>query len=478
MAVVHVADVEPGALARQAARPEGRQAALRGQLGERVGLVHELAELAAAEELLHRGHDRPDVDQRVRRGLVDLLDRHALADDALHAQQSDPERVLDQLAVGPDAAVAEMVDVILGVQPAVALDEVADDGRDVHAGDRPALAVELDAHPRGGAVELLVELVATDAAEVVAPEVEEQALDQRARVVAGRRIARAQLLVDLDQRLGGRAGDVLLERVRGERVLGVDVDRPEQRGDLVVGLVADGAEQGRRRDLALAVDLDPELVLVVGLELEPGAAVRDDLGAEEHPARPGILELAVVHARRAHELGHDHALGTVHDERPQVGHPRVVAHVHPLALDLAGFLDQQLDVDVQRPAEGQVLGPALLLGVLGLPELVVEELELHDLAGEVLDRADLVEELAQALVHEPLEGIELELDQVRDRQDLGDPRVADTRPRSRQRSGHANRRLSLDGGQEDGRGPRSQNCKVYRGSEVCQTAPGRCRQAD
>jgi hypothetical protein len=112
VAVVDVADVEAGALTGQAARAKGRQAALAGQLGQRVGLVHELGELAAAEELLHGGHDRPDVDQGVGRGLVDLLDRHPLADDALHAEQADPERVLDQLAVGPDAAVAEVVDVV------------------------------------------------------------------------------------------------------------------------------------------------------------------------------------------------------------------------------------------------------------------------------------------------------------------------------------------------------------------------------
>ena len=38
----------------------------------------------------------------------------------------------------------------------------------------------------------------------------------------------------------------------------------------------------------------------------------------------------------------------------------------------------------------------------GCPELVVEELELHHLAGEVLDRADLVEQLPEALLDEPL----------------------------------------------------------------------------
>ena len=80
------------------------------------------------------------------RGLVDLLDRHALADDALHAQQADAEGVLDQLAVGADAAVAEVVDVVGDAQAAVQLDEVADDGGDVLASDDPLLAVQLDAH--------------------------------------------------------------------------------------------------------------------------------------------------------------------------------------------------------------------------------------------------------------------------------------------------------------------------------------------
>ena len=65
VAVVDVADIETGALTRQATPAQRRQSALGGQLGQRVRLVHELAELAAAEELLHRRHDGPDVDQQV-----------------------------------------------------------------------------------------------------------------------------------------------------------------------------------------------------------------------------------------------------------------------------------------------------------------------------------------------------------------------------------------------------------------------------
>src|SRR4029450_890033 len=112
------------------------EAPLRRQLRQRVGLVHELAELAAAEELLHRGHDRPDVDERVRGRLVDLLDRPPARHHTLHAEQADAEGVLDQLTVCADAAVAEMVDVVARMEAAVALDEVADDRGDVLAGDR------------------------------------------------------------------------------------------------------------------------------------------------------------------------------------------------------------------------------------------------------------------------------------------------------------------------------------------------------
>ena len=63
---VHVAHLEAGALARQAARAQRGHAALVRDLGQRVGLVHELRQLRGAEELLQRGGDRLGVDQVVR----------------------------------------------------------------------------------------------------------------------------------------------------------------------------------------------------------------------------------------------------------------------------------------------------------------------------------------------------------------------------------------------------------------------------
>ena len=138
VARVDVADLHAGALTGQTTRAERGQPALVGQTGERVGLVHELRQLRGAEELLDRGDDRTDVDQGLRRDRLDVLGRHPLADDALHPGQADADLVLDELADGAQATVAEVVDVVglvavlAGVQP----DEVLDGLDDVVLGQR------------------------------------------------------------------------------------------------------------------------------------------------------------------------------------------------------------------------------------------------------------------------------------------------------------------------------------------------------
>src|SRR5690606_17708695 len=95
--IVHVTHIEAGALTAQTAWAEGRDAALVAQLGERVGLVHELRELAGAIELTQRCHHRANVDERDRRELLLVTDGHALLDDALHAAHTYAQLVLDQL---------------------------------------------------------------------------------------------------------------------------------------------------------------------------------------------------------------------------------------------------------------------------------------------------------------------------------------------------------------------------------------------
>ena len=133
VAEVHVADFEAGTLAAETTRPERRQAAAVGEARQRVDLVHELRQLRGAEELLDRGDDRADVDQRLRRDRLDVLGGHALAHDALHAAEADAHLVLDQLADAADAAVGEVVLVVEAVARLL-LDEVehvADRGDDL-----------------------------------------------------------------------------------------------------------------------------------------------------------------------------------------------------------------------------------------------------------------------------------------------------------------------------------------------------------
>jgi hypothetical protein len=109
---VDVTDLDAGAVTRQTTGAERGQTTLVRQTRERVVLVHELRQLRRSEELLDRGDDGAHVDQGLRRDRLDVLRRHALADDALHAGQTRAELVLDQLADRADAAVAEVVDVV------------------------------------------------------------------------------------------------------------------------------------------------------------------------------------------------------------------------------------------------------------------------------------------------------------------------------------------------------------------------------
>ncbi len=243
---VHVAHLEAGALARQAARPERREPPLVRDLRQRVGLVHELRQLRRAEELAHRCRRRLGVDEVVRHHGVDLDRAHALADRPLHAQEADAVLVLHELADRAHAAVAEVVDVVDLAAPVLELDEDLEDGEDVLLAQRAHGILGLQAEPR-------VHLDAADRRQVVALAVEEQALEKRLRRLERRRLARAHHAIDVDERI--LAGGVLVDE---QRVADVGADRDvidrqhwqlgdlarldlvQQRlGDLVAGLGVD-----------------------------------------------------------------------------------------------------------------------------------------------------------------------------------------------------------------------------------------------
>jgi hypothetical protein len=109
---MHVAHLEAGALAGQAARPERREATLVGDSDS--GLVWSMNCESCEEPKNSRTAAAAGLALIRSCGMTVSIstDAHALADRALHAQQADAVLVLHQLADRAHAAVAEMVDVV------------------------------------------------------------------------------------------------------------------------------------------------------------------------------------------------------------------------------------------------------------------------------------------------------------------------------------------------------------------------------
>ena len=491
---VHVAHLEAGALAGQTARAQRGDTTLVRDLGQRVGLVHELRQLRRTEELLERRGNRLGVDQVVRHqrvlfGLTQTL-LHGLFD----ACQAGAVLVLGQFAHAANAAVAQMVDVVDLTTAVAQIHQNLHHGQDVVVGQH---------HGPGGflATDLGVELHAAHARQVVRVRVVEQALEQGLHGVLGGGLAGAHHAVD------GHAGSQFVDRlVRTQRLgdvgtlvqlVGVDaIDLADASlaqllqqgfGQLVVGLghhltgiriddvvghhtadqevlrhadvrgtgllqlarvargdalvlghhdlarfvgdvearhlaaqavghelhlgatvhqaevvvdeevgqdgfrrQANGLQEDRDRHLATAVDAEIQHVLRVEFEVQPGAAVGNDAGAKQQLARRMRLALVVLeeHARRAVQLGDDHALGAVDDERALVGHQGHFAHVDLLLLHLLDHLglgrgrlaivDDELHARTHGRREGQAARLAFAHVEGGLGQVVLDELHLDE----------------------------------------------------------------------------------------------------
>ena len=205
---MHIAHFESRPLARQSARPQRRKPPLVRDLAQRVGLVHELAELRTPEELADRRHHRLGVHQvvRHRRGHL-LVHAHLFLDGALHAHQPDAELVFQQLPDRAHAPVAEVIDVVHHADVLAQPEQVFDRHDKVRVVQRAVIERRVQSH-------LDVELQPAHAAEIVFPRIEKHSAEQVRRRLERRRVARPQLAVNFDQRLLGRADCVLVERAR------------------------------------------------------------------------------------------------------------------------------------------------------------------------------------------------------------------------------------------------------------------------
>ena len=275
-----------------------------------------------------------------------------------------------------------------------------------------------------------------------------QAIDARLLQLADRTLGELTVLLDqdffglgvLDVARGALADEQLVVHFAAVLLARLEVDDfgVVEVVQQLFGRVAERAQQHRRVELTTAIDADVEDVLVIELEVEPRAAVRNDAGAVQQLARGVGLALVVIeeHTRRAVELRNDDALGAVHDERTALGHERNFTEVNFLFLDVANRGDAGLLVDVphreanhhlDRRSERHATRAAFIDVVLGLLEVVGNEIQRAGLR-EVLDREDALEDALDAdrlallvrdidlqkLIVRPL----LDVDQVRDIDDL------------------------------------------------------------
>ena len=83
------------------------------KLCKRIVLIHELRKLRRSEKFLYCCNNGADIDKRLRRDNIKLLNTHALAHTALHARNTDAELILQKLTHAAQTAVAQMVNIVV-----------------------------------------------------------------------------------------------------------------------------------------------------------------------------------------------------------------------------------------------------------------------------------------------------------------------------------------------------------------------------
>ena len=143
----------------------------------------------------------------MRHSRVDVLvDGHLFFDRPLHADQSDAELILEELADCPDATIPEVVDVIGAADILVQAHQVFDYPIKIVGAQR----LLLDGNFR---IELDIELESTDPGKIVPFRIEEHSVKQRACTLERGRVPWPHASIDFHQRFFCGGGLILTESV-------------------------------------------------------------------------------------------------------------------------------------------------------------------------------------------------------------------------------------------------------------------------
>ncbi len=249
-------------------------------------------------------------------------------------------------------------------------------------------------------------LVASHLGEVIPARVEKERVDVALSGLNGRRLARAQLAVDLEQRLFEIDRRILLECREDQRVAA------EHLQNLVIGGKAQRPDKGGHRQFAVFINTDVVNVVGIGFIFEPCAAVGDDRGSKKLLSAL-VVRRTVVNARRTHQLRNDNTLRAVDDEGSALGHQREVAHENVLLLDLPGLFVEQARPHPKRGRIGRIALLALLNRVLWLiVEVIVDKIQ-NQVVLIVGNGGNILKDFLQPFIQKLLVRIFLNLNQVR-----------------------------------------------------------------
>ena len=252
--------------------------------------------------------------------------------------------------------------------------------------------------------QLLIQFVTADLREIITARIKEEIMEKGRTTIFGSRFARAELVIDLDQSRLFVRGAVFLQRL-------FDVDiMVEKLQDLFIGRVAQRTDEDSDRHLTVAIDTDGDGAGRIRFQLDPRAAIRDQLRGIDLLVE-SISFALVVYARRTNQLGYDDTLGTIDDECARVRHDREIPHEQIVLFQLAGFLVFQTRLHVQRSGVVHILRLALFDIVLALAEIEIAKVQRPFLSA-VLDRRNICENILQPFLAEPFIRLRLQIEQM------------------------------------------------------------------
>ena len=213
----------------------------------------------------------------------------------------------------------------------------------------------------GGKAQLLIELIAAYAGQVVAA-VKEQCVQQAPCAFLRGGLAGTLTLVYLYKTVLNALGSILIKSVHQPFFFAHQFDY------FGIGAVAQCAQQRGYVNLALAVYLNVQHFAGIGFVFQPCAAVRYYLGGIKILAQL-IYAAGIIYARRTHKLADYNPFSAVYDKGALLGHEREIAHEHRLLLYFSGFLIDKPDQYLQGRAVINVPFFAFLNGVFGMVKI-------------------------------------------------------------------------------------------------------------